>query len=1463
MSFLFGNTNVPESLAISEKRFTKGSIFSKNENTLDTLYESSLHFSEQIVDVIASSPAKADTYDLNFDVMIPPPYDVEDLIKECHDLTKKIFEKTDLYSTTNTGNNDTDKETKVDILRNQISPLFKKLIDTAAKLHDLLKKNIKFSDSTKNTAFTTLLSSLKKAYDGKVNGLNTQIKDNLPGFTKQVDTTKLDTFNAFIKTETRNVILEIFSVACGLVILYSSDASIQDIDTKILRTIVTGITLTNKPDADSLLNNVLTPLNTAAAATARIAAAGTGVAPAAVAPADAAAAAVADAAAAASAPTFNEQSFYAALKKTFYVKFYCNNKIKVDLFFDAQKLDVDARKSSDATCILQQGKTDVGTMANNDRIEQSRLNELLEPLLSLSRDTSLPPKTCKRIIRDIQKRIDAFTNAKDDTKFKEADDAFDEEIVNVTGKGGKSLDINVITAYNSIIEALCNKLNKIATKLNITGVKIRSAEEEVARSGADVEDDVAPVGTGVPGADDVAPPVDAAAGTDAHGAGDAPPVDAAAGVGNTGGGIIQAGGADSTQDEVAAAVKALQEIYNRTATDVDTTLHNVKDSFTALKDIEYAGFIDSKGGLERGNIKPVFDSIQNFYKTMKEFIDSNNFEEIKRLANTIYNNKKNPAKDLVKGISISTRKFIGEKLKSVKVPSTLEEISKKVDDCFTPLNSENTILTANIYQADEHKKRQLHFEFDLNSFQFDLDKVESDISVPQEGSTKQRNLLLLNSEKVVRITFKNVNIPFKRSKKEENGKIVKNLLLLVVTIDNDPGLLEVQKSFSGLKSPEDISIFKDSFFPKDNQIFLALRNDSELTLPQAGSGSSDAGSDKKKEGKKILGINMSSLFTSDKQKEKNKTIEEEKKKKIEQDKKFLEQEQNVSRIFFENAINTETGVIDKIKSKKIIQKLANDPIDDTQVQQLFSDMTAGKELPQLLFAIQRPLTREAPSPDTVKNNMLLLLDALVSLTLDQLNDLDSKYANGLTVVSPDSQGGGAPPDESVIKKASDFIKKMIKFLISKNYINKESESKYINDLAAAETTLGTNESSGLTIYTKPFISKPSSGNAAGADSKGQGEEEGEGEGNTKTGNISPQEKLKNFFLGKGSSKSDNSSNSSGSNSSNTCGNDTNITCNGENMYVTLTLNIQDLLNQCNISPEIISDKGYKSDNGDKGGKLTSEIEGNEFTPAQIGKMTVEQVGALTSEDIGKMTVEHVQAFTPDQIGKMTVDQVQSFTPDHIKAMKDEQVQSFTPAHIKAMKVDQVQSFTPDHIKAMKDEQVQSFTPDHIKAMKDEQVQSFTTDHLGAMSNDQVEAFTPEHIGAMKVEQKTAVDKVKVAARAGAGGESKAGTGTDEVTKKAEEAEAEAKKEEERLKAEAEVKYKDLKQKYDDIKAKINSHFDIFIQQLAILTNPPIKDSQQYDSLKKKYTEMKQRINVMFDNILREITDLATQPIDTD
>ena len=91
------------------------------------------------------------------------------------------------------------------------------------------------------------------------------------------------------------------------------------------------------------------------------------------------------------------------------------------------------------------------------------------------------------------------------------------------------------------------------------------------------------------------------------------------------------------------------------------------------------------------------------------------------------------------------------------------------------------------------------------------------------------------------------------------------MLLLVVTIDNDPGLLEAQKSFKGVKSAEDISIFKDSFFPKDNPIFLALRNDSELTLLQAGSDDSS----KKKEGKKILGISASSLFTSDEQKEKN------------------------------------------------------------------------------------------------------------------------------------------------------------------------------------------------------------------------------------------------------------------------------------------------------------------------------------------------------------------------------------------------------------------------------------------------------------------------------------------------------------------------------------------------------------------------------------------------------------------
>ena len=125
MSFLFSNKNMPESLAIPEEKFTKASFFSKNEPTLDKLYSSSLHFSEQIVDVIASSPAKADTYDLNFDVRIPPSYDVEYLIKECLEFTKQIFEKTDLCDAAST----TSTTDKVDILSNQIPPLFKKLID--------------------------------------------------------------------------------------------------------------------------------------------------------------------------------------------------------------------------------------------------------------------------------------------------------------------------------------------------------------------------------------------------------------------------------------------------------------------------------------------------------------------------------------------------------------------------------------------------------------------------------------------------------------------------------------------------------------------------------------------------------------------------------------------------------------------------------------------------------------------------------------------------------------------------------------------------------------------------------------------------------------------------------------------------------------------------------------------------------------------------------------------------------------------------------------------------------------------------------------------------------------------------------------------------------------------------------------------------------------------------------------
>ena len=438
-------------------------------------------------------------------------------------------------------------------------------------------------------------------------------------------------------------------------------------------------------------------------------------------------------------------------------------------------------------------------------------------------------------------------------------------------------------------------------------------------------------------------------------------------------------------------------------------------------------------------------------------------------------------------------------------------------------------------------------------------------------TTTKHNLLLLKQSKRVTISFKNIRIPSnqpKPSSRDHRPTIQPGSFRLLITLDNNDVFMNQSERNT------DIMIFKNNFFPQQDKVVFGLSLDSSIILP--GTGKDDT-EDKSKDKNSVFGFipNNGSFFTPSPENQKIRAEylkdKENQAKHEEQNKKFLEQEQIVSRSFVDSVTDA-GGIIDEKKSKTIIQKLANDTMDDAQVRQIFGDtMQKGTKLPKLLFAIKSPLTRQPTTPENVKNNMLLLLDALASLDKNKLDTLKNTYTNTLTTTDraliPGT--GGGKPDSDNIKTAKEFITEMINFLVSKKYIDANTEAAYIGNLDAADNKLATiDDTSSLPIYTTRLT--PTSSILATTDASTTDASTTDASTTDASTKVdTPKSKGANFFnslIGKLSASSSSSSSGLGISS---CGNDAHVTCDGQNIYVTLTLNTTDLLNQCGISHEEI------------------------------------------------------------------------------------------------------------------------------------------------------------------------------------------------------------------------------------------------------------------------------------------------------
>ena len=509
------------------------------------------------------------------------------------------------------------------------------------------------------------------------------------------------------------------------------------------------------------------------------------------------------------------------------------------------------------------------------------------------------------------------------------------------------------------------------------------------------------------------------------------------------------------------------------------------------------------------------------------------------------------------GIRISTQAKIQSAINSVKATTTIltaKEYHDKFEKgkVFVDMNKDDSGLVCGL--PKKYKKSDLHFEFDLSEFVFDLNL--GNVSTESSGSS-HKNILLLHKGSWISIVFKNVHIPLKQTfdmfssdkdaYTEFDGKIKEDALMLMLFIDNitfpkpkTAGVVEATKS--------DMILLQDLFFIKTNPIIFGTKNESVLTFQYVKVTGKKIKSAQKEPGFfKSLAQGVTQGVQSIHQ-DQTKAADLNTRKQL-----FMQKTRDTVNAFRQTCIKDDK--VDAEKSNKYIRNLYNSNIDEGQLKDIFG---FTGQMPRLIFALTQYLI---PNDTNVENSMLLIVRALAGdKDLQSWNQrLNVLPKQNQTLVHVHVQGGGAAITEDNINKAAGIIKGMMNILTGKQFITTNVSSSFTNGLEAAEQKikLNTEDPDAIEITVPPPPADSTSGLAQDASSL----------------HSSSSDKFKGILGSLLASKSRSSSASSSSDGTNmeTCGNTANVTCNGANLIVTITLKTSDLLNQCGITHENILD----------------------------------------------------------------------------------------------------------------------------------------------------------------------------------------------------------------------------------------------------------------------------------------------------
>jgi len=209
-------------------------------------------------------------------------------------------------------------------------------------------------------------------------------------------------------------------------------------------------------------------------------------------------------------------------------------------------------------------------------------------------------------------------------------------------------------------------------------------------------------------------------------------------------------------------------------------------------------------------------------------------------------------------------------------------------------------------------------------------------------------------------------------------------------------------------------------------------------------------------------------------------------------------------------------------------------------------------------------------PNNPNLNMEILLKALsepdVPTIIDRKKNLSKQILDSENTEMAaakeelfDNEGGGIQyggAADADVEKAEKIIKDTVNLLRAQNFINDDTKDKYIADLGSARLIYNPNEQEPTPTTSSTSLVKSGVG-------PGTGVGYGRGVGS-------------NFFANMFNKGSMGSSSSSGM-GSDSCGNNTSIVCNGEDLVVTVTLKLNELIASC-MNPKMIQDYGSHPDN---------------------------------------------------------------------------------------------------------------------------------------------------------------------------------------------------------------------------------------------------------------------------------------------